>query len=110
MLWDSSPESLCVLCAFPLLCASPCILLSAVVTLVHTLGGGRQVCRYERLSPLVPLDRSLEGDFRNVARGDCVVIFSRHKLFQIRRRVERATNQPCAVIYGGLPSGRCIIV
>ena len=64
-----------------------------------------QVCRYERLSPLVPLNHSLEGDFKNVSNGDCVVIFSREKLFRIRRKIETATNKPCAVIYGGLPSG-----
>jgi ATP-dependent RNA helicase SUPV3L1/SUV3 len=79
--------------------------LPLVRRLTDTIGDHLEVCRYERLSPLVPLDRSLEGDFRNVGRGDCVVIFSRHKLFQIRRKIEGATNQPCAVIYGGLPSG-----
>ena len=64
-----------------------------------------QVCKYERLSPLVPLRSSLEGDFGNVRDGDCVVVFSRHKLFEIRRKIQKATKKPCAVIYGGLPSG-----
>ena len=69
-----------------------------------------QVCRYERLSPLVPLNHSLEGDIKNVTDGDCVVVFSRTKLYQVRSRIESATNKPCAVIYGGLPSGNCVDV
>jgi ATP-dependent RNA helicase SUPV3L1/SUV3 len=78
--------------------------LPLVRRLVHTMGDQLEVCRYERLSPLVPLDYSLEGDFKNITDGDCVVVFSRTKLYQVRKKIESATNKPCAVIYGGLPS------
>ena len=64
-----------------------------------------QVCQYQRLSPLVPLKYSLDGEFRNVRPGDCVVVFSRAKIFHVRKKIEMATQEPCAVVYGGLPSG-----
>lgn len=78
---------------------------SSSLTLLYSVV---QVCWYKRLSPLVPLDNSLEGDLRNVTDGDCVVVFSREKLFRVRRSIERATNKPCAIIYGGLPSGKIL--
>ena len=65
-----------------------------------------QVCRYERLSPLVPLNSSLGGQFKSIRSGDCVVVFSREKLFRVRRKIETATKKACAIIYGGLPSGK----
>lgn len=64
------------------------------------------MCRYKRLSPLVPLNFSLGGQFKSIRSGDCVVVFSREKLFRVRRKIETATKKPCAIIYGGLPSGK----
>ncbi len=61
---------------------------------------------YERLSPLVPLKTSLGGKYEKVKPGDCVVTFSRASVFQVRKKIEEATKQQCAVIYGGLPPGR----
>lgn len=34
-----------------------------------------------------------------------MVAFSRPALFRIKRKIEQATRQRCAIIYGGLPSG-----
>ena len=65
-----------------------------------------QVCRYKRLSPLVPLNSSLGGQFKSIRSGDCVVVFSREKLLRVRRKIETATKKACAIIYGGLPSGK----
>lgn len=64
------------------------------------------MCRYKRLSPLVPLNSSLGGQFKSIRSGDCVVVFSREKLFRVRRKIETATKKACAIIYGGLPSGK----
>ena len=61
------------------------------------------VHEYERLTPLVPADRSLRGDLRLVRPGDCVVAFSRQKIFELKQRVEDATGLQCGVVYGSLP-------
>lgn len=45
------------------------------------------------------------GNYRSVKRGDCVVVFSRKQVFETRRRIEAATGQKCAVVYGSLPPG-----
>ena len=63
--------------------------------------------RYDRLVPLQLQDRSLKGQYQAVQPGDCLVVFSRWKIFEVRDYIERMTNQRCAVIYGGLPSGLC---
>lgn len=60
---------------------------------------------YNRLSPLVPLNYSLDGSFDAVRPGDCIVAFSRNDVYQIREKIEAATKQPCALVYGALPPG-----
>lgn len=59
--------------------------------------------RYERLSPLVVQDKSLEGDFSRVQKGDCLVAFSRSGIFALKDKVEQTTGLRCAVAYGRLP-------
>lgn len=61
------------------------------------------VNRYERLSPLEVADKSLEGDLTKVTKGDCIVTFSRSKIFQLKDAVEKKTGLKCAVAYGRLP-------
>ncbi|GAA6035934.1 hypothetical protein JCM8097_005173 [Rhodosporidiobolus ruineniae] len=61
------------------------------------------VKRYQRLSPLVVSDRSLEGDLSRIRRGDCLVTFSRSNIFAFKRAVEEQTGLRVAVAYGGLP-------
>ena len=61
--------------------------------------------RYDRLVPLQPQNYSLEGRYQAVQPGDCLVVFSRWKIFEVRDWIEMMTNHRCAVIYGGLPSG-----
>ena len=79
-----------------------CWLVSSCMS-IHT-----QVHHYERLSPLVPLENSLCGKYERVRPGDCVVAFSRASVFQVRKKIEQATKQQCAVIYGGLPPGEWV--
>ena len=64
-----------------------------------------KVVRYDRLVPLQPQKYSLEGRYQAVQPGDCLVVFSRWRIFEVRDCIERMTNHRCAVIYGGLPSG-----
>ncbi|KAF9078533.1 P-loop containing nucleoside triphosphate hydrolase protein [Rhodocollybia butyracea] len=61
-----------------------------------------EVRRYERLTPL-SISESLDGDFKNVKKGDCVVTFSRNSIFQVREAIEKSTGMKCAVVYGKLP-------
>ncbi|CEQ38807.1 SPOSA6832_00253, partial [Sporobolomyces salmonicolor] len=59
--------------------------------------------RYQRLSPLVVADTSLEGDLSRIRRGDCLVTFSRSNIFAFKRAIEQSTGLRVAVAYGGLP-------
>jgi ATP-dependent RNA helicase SUPV3L1/SUV3 len=85
------------------LCGSP-----AFVEIVHELakevGDIVEVRRYERLSPLQP-QREAVGSWAEIKPGDCVVAFSRKKLFQLKNEIEVATSprMKCCIVYGGLP-------
>ncbi|PPR05155.1 hypothetical protein CVT26_012241 [Gymnopilus dilepis] len=70
--------------------------------LKHT-GDELEVRRYERLTPLVVEEESLNGDLNKVREGDCIVAFSRSKIFELKKSVEAKTGLRCAVIYGRLP-------
>ncbi|OMJ26358.1 ATP-dependent RNA helicase SUV3L, mitochondrial [Smittium culicis] len=61
------------------------------------------VKRYERLSKLQTSDQTLNSKWKNVKEGDCIVAFSRKKIFEIQKQIEAITGMKCAVIYGGLP-------
>ena len=58
---------------------------------------------------LIVLNESLaksstaKGSYTNVQPGDCVVAFSRHDIFAIKKEIEDTTNFKCCVIYGSLP-------
>ena len=45
----------------------------------------------------------LLGRLEAVRPGDCVVAFSRQRIFQIKAEIERKTKHKCSIIYGGLP-------
>lgn len=74
-----------------------------VKRIASSTGEEVEIHHYRRLTPLVPLDRSLRGDYTKVRSGDCIITFSRSKIFEVRKSIERFSKQPCAVIYGGLP-------
>jgi ATP-dependent RNA helicase SUPV3L1/SUV3 len=62
----------------------------------------RQICadtgdelvvhEYQRMSPLTPATVAL-GSYSDIAPGDCVIGFSRSKLYQIKASVERELNR-----------------
>ena len=62
-----------------------------------------EVRNYDRLSPLQVSKTSLDGKWENICKGDCVVAFSRDKIFKIKREIESMTGMRCAVVYGALP-------
>ena len=74
-----------------------------VEKLLKNTGDELIIRRYERLTPLVVENKSLEGDWKKVRKGDCIVTFSRSSIFGIKRLVEEMTGLRCAVVYGRLP-------
>ncbi|KAL2918786.1 RNA helicase [Polyrhizophydium stewartii] len=62
-----------------------------------------EINRYERLTPLSVMNRSLNSEFRKIERGDAFIVFSRRGVFEAKNLIERATGQRTAIIYGGLP-------
>jgi ATP-dependent RNA helicase SUPV3L1/SUV3 len=61
------------------------------------------VHRYNRLTPLSISDKSLNGSYKNVKKGDCVVTFARKDIFEVKKAIEKETGLRCAVVYGALP-------
>lgn len=61
------------------------------------------VHRYKRLSPLQPGTESLQRDFRNLVKGDCIVSFSRVSIHGLKHSIEQVTGKKCAIVYGSLP-------
>lgn len=62
-----------------------------------------EVHHYERLTPLTISKKSLNGSYKNVKKGDCVVTFARKDIFEVKRAIEKETGLRCAVVYGALP-------
>ena len=66
------------------------------------MGDEFELREYERRNPLNIEGRAL-GDYANVTAGDCIVTFSRNRIFQIKGEIEAKTGLKCCVIYGSLP-------
>lgn len=77
--------------------------LPLIQKIAHETGDQVVVHRYERLSPLLISERSLAGRLESLRPGDCVVAFSRKKIFETKYLIESRTGQKCAVVYGNLP-------
>lgn len=73
--------------------------------LARQTGDSVEVRQYERLSPLNTAKRPVKDWGTDVRAGDCIVAFSRRKLFQLKNEIEVATGQRmrCCVVYGALP-------
>lgn len=74
-----------------------------IQALLRETGDELVIHRYERLTPLVVQDESLEGDLRRVQKGDCLVTFTRTNIYMLKQQVEELTGMRCAVAYGKLP-------
>lgn len=66
-------------------------------------GDELHISRYERLGPLSIEKESLRSDPTKVRAGDCIVAFSRKRLFELKKVLENTTGRKCAIIYGKLP-------
>jgi len=71
--------------------------------LVASMGDNIEIHTYKRLSPLKTMSTSLQGQLRNLRKGDCVVVFSRVGIHAMKRDIERLTQKRVAVVYGSLP-------
>ncbi|KAI1103133.1 P-loop containing nucleoside triphosphate hydrolase protein [Jackrogersella minutella] len=74
-----------------------------IQSLCATIGDKCVVTRYERLSPLETMTKSLNGSFKNLEKGDAVISFSRVGIHALKREIEKTTNRRCAIVYGSLP-------
>jgi ATP-dependent RNA helicase SUPV3L1/SUV3 len=74
-----------------------------IQSLCNTIGDECVVHRYQRLSGLETMDRSLGGRLENLEKGDAVVSFSRLGIHSLKRQIEEVTGNRCAVVYGSLP-------
>ncbi|KAF7323420.1 ATP-dependent RNA helicase [Mycena chlorophos] len=71
--------------------------------LVEETGDELIIRRYERLTPLIVEEESLDGDTSRLQQGDAIVTFSRTSIFALKAKIERETPMKCATIYGNLP-------
>ena len=71
--------------------------------LVSWMGDKLEIHTYERLSPLKTMSSSLNGDLRNLRKGDCLVAFTKVKLYALKSQIESMTDRRVAIVYGGLP-------
>ncbi|PBP16820.1 hypothetical protein BUE80_DR012442 [Diplocarpon rosae] len=74
-----------------------------ITDLCAAMGDKLVVHEYKRLSPLKTMSYSLNGDLRNLRKGDAVILFSRVEIHAMKRKIEKATQKRCAVVYGSLP-------
>ncbi|KAL1962895.1 hypothetical protein VTN77DRAFT_9073 [Rasamsonia byssochlamydoides] len=72
--------------------------------LVALTGDTLEIHRYDRLNPLKVMSKSLQGDFRNLQKGDCLVSFSRVGIHALKNDIEKATGRRAAIVYGSLPA------
>lgn len=79
---------------------------AAVVPLIQEIlkvtGDDIEVQYYERLSPLIPMNVPL-GPYSNIRKGDCIVTFSRRKIYGYKKEIESKGGHLCSVVYGSLP-------
>lgn len=89
-------------------CGSPS-LLPLCLRLAAACGDAVETRHYDRLAPLEVGDadsvapRFVDGRWRGLRRGDCLVAFSRRRLFELKREVDATSAHRASIIYGGLP-------
>lgn len=67
-------------------------------------GDNLEIHRYERLNPLIVMNKTLGGSLKNLRKGDCVVAFSRLGIHTLKADIEKVTGRRAAIVYGGLPA------
>ena len=63
-----------------------------------------EIVQHNRLVPLRLEHDPVSPNLKDLSRGDCIVVFSRNGVFQMRQRIEAAHPEAVVnIIYGGLP-------
>lgn len=70
--------------------------------LASITGDELEIKHYKRLGKLTVLDEPI-GNFNNLKSGDCVVVFSKRKILELKCSIEKQTKFKVGVIYGALP-------
>ncbi|KPI35497.1 ATP-dependent RNA helicase suv3, mitochondrial [Cyphellophora attinorum] len=84
------------------LCGEPRVL-PLIKEMVGAMGDTLVVKTYDRLNPLKCMDRSLEGDFGQLRKGDAVVAFTIVGIHALKKIIENKTGKRVAIVYGSLP-------
>ncbi|KAK1068215.1 RNA helicase, partial [Friedmanniomyces endolithicus] len=71
--------------------------------LCASVGDTLEIHEYKRLSPLKLADRSMNGDLKELKKGDCIVSFSIMGIHALRKQIEIQTGRKVATVYGSLP-------
>lgn len=71
--------------------------------LAAAMGDKLVLHNYERLSPLKVATKSLDGDLKQLKKGDCLVVFSKKEIHSLKNQIERLTKKRVAIVYGSLP-------
>jgi ATP-dependent RNA helicase SUPV3L1/SUV3 len=71
--------------------------------LAATMGDRLHIHRYQRLTPLAVQNTSLKGSWKNLQKGDAVIVFSILGIHNVRKQIEKHTGKKVAVVYGSLP-------
>jgi ATP-dependent RNA helicase SUPV3L1/SUV3 len=58
-----------------------------------------EIINYSRFNQLI-VENSLNGDFKNIQKRDCIVVFSQRLIYQIKELIELETGLKCCFIYG----------
>ncbi|RAO67990.1 uncharacterized protein BHQ10_004002 [Talaromyces amestolkiae] len=72
--------------------------------LATLMGDNLEIHQYQRLNPLRAETQSLNGDLRNLRKGDAIVTFSRINIHALKSAIEKSTGKRAAIVYGGLPA------
>ncbi|KAI9042740.1 ATP-dependent RNA helicase SUV3 [Aspergillus affinis] len=67
-------------------------------------GDKLEIHHYERLNALKVANKSLEGNLKNLEKGDCIVAFSRLGIHALKTDIEKVTGRRAAIVYGSLPA------
>ncbi|OHE93322.1 hypothetical protein CORC01_11390 [Colletotrichum orchidophilum] len=74
-----------------------------IKSICASIGDKCIVHRYQRLSPLQTMKKSLGNNLANLEKGDAVVAFTRVNLHGLKNAIEEKTGRRCAIVYGSLP-------
>ncbi|EPE35738.1 P-loop containing nucleoside triphosphate hydrolase [Glarea lozoyensis ATCC 20868] len=75
-----------------------------VRSLCKAMGEKLIIHRYERLGSLETQKNHVDQkNFKNLRKGDAVILFSRVAIHGVKKDIEKATGKRCAVVYGSLP-------